>query len=107
VKIKIYAKIGKDVERIFRATIAALEKVSKPLDGLECHLVPGTSVSVGNGCGFGVFVVREDCAMIAIAGRYSNKMKSDGCSRKDWLEVLPETIAHEWAHGTMARRDKA
>lgn len=93
--IKIYNKIGKDVEKLFRSTIAALKSISKPLDGLECHLVPAPSVSDGKEYGFGVFVVRKNSSMIAIAGKYSNEMTA---SRKDWLESIPETIAHEWAH---------
>lgn len=96
--IKVYNKIGKDVEKLFRSTIAALKSISKPLNGLECHLVPAPSVSVGSGYGFGVFVVRKNFCMIAIAGKYSNEMKTNGLSRRDWLASIPETIVHEWAH---------
>lgn len=96
-KIKVYPKVGKDVEQIFRTVISKLNSISEIPEEVELLLVPGASVAVNDGAGFGVFICYDHYKAIAIAGKYCNEMKKD-LSRKEWLEILPETIAHEWAH---------
>jgi hypothetical protein len=104
-KVVAYRGFPESQYKIISAIVAGLHRISSAVHPILVRVVPGMVVTDADGGGFGWGAFRaggDNRPQIIIPGH-----KPDELTDAEWLaEMLPTTIAHEWAHYEQYRDGK-